>query len=470
MGKNRSVLIGDKAFYKSVLTLAVPVMIQNSVTNLVNLLDNIMVGQLGTGPISGVAIVGQLFFVFALCIFGALSGPSIFGAQFYGAGDTEGLRNTFRLKVWMSGAVWLLMTAVFVLFHDPLIHMFLTGQGAAALADATLSSGREYLYYMIPGMLPFALSMCYGTTLREAGETMLPMKAGIAAMLANLLGNWLLIYGHLGFPAWGVKGAAVATVIARFVELGILLFAVHKSARFSFFHRMFNTLRVPIALVRQVMKKGAPLFLNEAMWSIGIAMLNQAYSVRSLIVLSGLSISSTALNLFNVFFLSMGNAVAIMVGHSLGAGKLLEARERAWKLLFFSFMTCVGIGAVVGLLSGVFPGFYNVSPEAQRLAAGFILVSALYMPFNAVSNGCYFILRSGGSVLMTFMFDSVFAIFGILPFTWALVYWTDLPIGTLYAISQGANLIKFCVGLILVRSGRWQRNIVSVYSKAEETG
>lgn len=456
----RSSLIGDRAFYKRVFSVSVPIVIQYSVNNIVNLLDNIMVGQLGNEQMAGVAVAGQLVFIFFLCVFGGLAGPGIFGAQFYGAGDTEGLKNTFRLKVWIGGILVVAASLVMVLFGQPLMRLFLTGEGDPASAAKMLSVGQEYLLYLLPGHLPFALAMCYASTLRETGETMLPMKASIAAVLTNLFGNWVLIFGHLGLPALGVRGAAIATVISRLVELSILLLVVRKNPQFSFFKGIYRTLKVPFQLLTKVLKKGLPLLVNEFFWSLGMTTLTQSYSMRALIVMSGLSISSSVTNLFNVFFLSIGNAVGIIVGQTLGSGDLKKAREDANKMLFLTFVVCLFVGSLMALLSGLFPRFYNTSQEARDLAAGFILISALYMPINAVTNSCYFTLRSGGSTLITFLFDSAFTWLFMIPVTLFLVHKTQLPILPLYLISQGSNLVKCAIGLLLVRSGRWQKNIV----------
>ncbi|NLM85116.1 MAG: MATE family efflux transporter [Clostridiales bacterium] len=452
--------IGDKAFYKTVLGIMIPVIIQNSVTNFVNLLDNIMVGQLGTEQMSGVAIANQLHFIFALCIFGGLAGPGIFGAQFYGAKDTEGLRNTFRIKIWFSVIITAIALIVFTVFQTPLVHLFLQGDGDASQAALMLDYAHEYIQYMLLGHIPFAIAMSYGSTFRETGETMLPMKAGILAVLTNLLFNWLLIFGNLGFPAWGVKGAAIATVISRFVELGGLVFAAHRQERFSFFHHIYKTMKVPFNLLKKVVGKSMPLLVNEFLWSLGMAALTQAYSMRGLLVLSALNIASTASNLFNVFFLGVGNAVAVLVGHSLGAGKLQKARADVWKLMFLAFTLCIVVGAVLAAFSGLFPQLYNVDLSAKEMAAFFILVSAIMMPIHAVTHSSYFTLRSGGSSLITFLFDSAFTWLLLIPVTQALVHWTSLPIKPLYALTQGTNLVKFIVGVLLVKSGVWQRNIV----------
>lgn len=461
MSRFRQNFIGDKAFYKSVLAIMVPVVIQNSVANLVNLLDNIMVGQLGTEQMSGVAIANQLYFVYMLCIFGGLSGPGIFAAQFYGAGDMEGLRNTHRIKIWFAFLITALALVVFNVWQTPLISLFLKGDGDPVTAQHMLNYAHDYLMYLMWGMLPMALSFSYGSTFREAGESVLPMKAGIAAVFTNLIGNWLLIFGNLGFPALGVKGAAIATIISRLVELSILVTVAHRSERFSFFHKIYKTMRVPLDLLGRVSMKGTPLLVNEFLWSTGMAAMNQAYSIRGLLVMSAINISSTVGNLFNVFFLGIGNAVAILVGHALGAGNLKKARSDVWKLFFLTFAMCVVIGGVMAAFAGVFPNLYNVDSSVKVMAGVLILIQAFLMPFHAVSHASYFTLRAGGSSLMTFLFDSAYTWLLLIPLALALVHWTQMPIIPLYILTQGTNVLKSLVGVLLVKSGVWQKNIVS---------
>ena len=224
----RQTLIGDKAFYKAVLAIIIPVIIQNGISNFVNLLDNLMVGALGTEEMSGVAIANQLVFVFNLCVFGGLSGAGIFGAQFYGAGDIEGLRNTFRIKLMQSAALLAVTFIVLLGFSRPLISLFLRGDGDAAMAEKMLGFGHEYLMGILVGLPAFAISTSYAGTVREMGETRVPMMASVSAVVTNGVFNYLLIFGRLGFPRMGVVGAAVATVLSRYVELAIIVITTHR--------------------------------------------------------------------------------------------------------------------------------------------------------------------------------------------------------------------------------------------------
>ena len=220
--------IGDRDFYRRLLTIAIPIMVQQIITNFVSLLDNIMVGQIGTVQMSGVAIANQLMFVFYICVFGAVSGAGIYGAQFYGKGDVEGLRSTFQFKLFVCAVVSVVAMALFWYKGEFLIGLYLQGGSSGAAADEVLMYGMRYLRVMIIGIIPFAWTQSYASTLKETGETVLPMKAGVTAVFINLIFNYILIFGKLGAPQLGAVGAAVATVLSRFVEFFIVVIWTHR--------------------------------------------------------------------------------------------------------------------------------------------------------------------------------------------------------------------------------------------------
>lgn len=458
-GRVKNHFIGDRAFYRRVFHILVPSVIHMSVTNFVNLLDNLMVGTLGTAQMSGVAVTNQLMFVFNLTVFGVLSGAGIFGAQFYGAGDMKGVRNIFRIKIWLGSIVTLFAVILCASRGGSLIALYLKGEGQQGLAESIMGEAGGYLAILLWGLAPFVLAQCYSGTMREAGEMQVPMRAGVIAVMVNLLGNWLLIYGNLRCPALGVRGAALATVISRYVELGILVYTAHRSEKFRFFHRVLHTLRVPMRLVRGVIKKGFPLMANELLWSISMATLTQIYTLRGLSVLAATNISSNIVNMFNVVLISMGNSVAVLLGQRLGAGEIEQAKKDVWKLIAFSFSSCVLVGLVLGVLAPVFPQIYNTEDEVRRLAASFILSSALIMPFHSVINCSYFALRSGGKTFSTFLFDSCFNWLVPIPFTYFMVKMTPWSIELIFFLSMAVKLFQLVIGVVMLRRGKWANNM-----------
>lgn len=454
--------IGDRNFYKMVLMVAIPIMIQNGITNFVSALDNIMVGQVGTEQMTGVAIVNQLMFVFNISIFGAISGAGIFGAQFFGTGNHDGVRNSFRFKLIACGLMSIAGIIIFSAFGSQLINLFLHESDKKGNIEAMLHYGKKYLLIMLIGMIPYAISQTYASTLRETRETVLPMTAGIIAVLVNLIFNYLLIFGKLGLPALGVDGAAYATVLSRFVECFIIVRWTHRHKEKNLFIvNAYRHFRIPRHLVSQIIIKGLPLMVNEAMWAGGMAMMTQCYSVRGPEVVSGLSISSTISNVFNVVFISLGSSVSIIVGQLLGADKKEEAKDTDTKLIFFSVMSCVVIGMIMMFVAPIFPELYNTEEEIRSLAKYFIMISALCMPLFAFNHASYFTLRSGGKTMITFLFDSVFVWVISIPTAYILTRATNLPIVPIYLICQLLELIKCIIGYILVKKGVWIQNIVA---------
>ena len=462
MSNNR--YFGDRQFYKKVLTVAVPIMIQQGITSFVSMLDNIMVGRLGTDPMSGVAILNQLMFVFNLCIYGGLAGIGIFTAQFYGKKDMEGVRYTFRMQVLLSFILTAAGIIAFALAGDRLIAYYLHEDGGGGNIAATYAYAKQYLAVMYAGMLPFALSQSYSSTLRNTGETVVPMKAGVAAVAVNLIGNYILIFGKFGAPRLGVAGAAAATVIARFVELFIAAGWTHiHTERNEFIVDAWRYLfRIPAGLVRSVTIRAFPLLANETLWSGGMAMLTQCYSVRGLSAVAAMNISQTVNNVFNISFIAMGSAIAIILGHSLGAGKIKEAREEAVKLTVFSVLICVATGAVLFIVGGFFPYIYNTTPEIRHMATGLIRIAAVCMPIYAYTNAAYFTIRSGGKTLITFLFDSCFIWAVSIPVAFALAHYTGLSLLKMFFAVQMLDLIKCITGYVLTRSGTWAQNLTTI--------
>ncbi|MBE7068903.1 MAG: MATE family efflux transporter [Ruminococcaceae bacterium] len=451
----------ERSYIRMLLAIAIPMMVQNGISNFVNLLDNLMIGKVGTNALSGVAIANQLMFVFFLVIFGATAGAGIFTAQYKGNGDNEGIRYTFRFKIVFNTLLAAVCTCVLLMLAPTLINLFLLGEGDPADAAETLKIGISYMRIILISLVPVGLTQAYAGTLRDLGSTRVPMYASICAILVNLVGNWLLIYGKLGLPALGADGAAIATVISRFVELAILIiYTGRHSKMFPFIKGAFKNFKVPVDLVGKFILKSLPLMLNETLWSLGMTVINQSYSYRSLDAVAAMNIQSTIWNVMGVSFLAMGEAVGIMMGHILGSGELDTARQKADTMRWFTVACGVFFAAIMAAISPFFPLLYNTSDEIRSLASGFILIAACAMPFVAYTHASYFIIRSGGNTLITVLFDSIY--------TWAIAVsaaffmsrYTDLSVTWMLAVVNGLEVIKCFIAFLFVRSGMWVKNLV----------
>ena len=455
--------IGDKNFYKKVLVITLPILVQQVITNFVSLIDNIMVGQIGTEQMSGVAIVNELIFVFNVCIFGGVSGAGIFTAQYYGKGDHKGVRATFRAKVIIVSLMALMCIGLFVFFDDELIRLFLHKGEDNLNLEATLDFGKQYLTIMLLQIPLFAFTQAYAGTLRETGKTVPPMMGGLVAVVVNVTLDYVLIFGvdGLGIAAMGVKGAAIATVVSRVCELLVVVIWTHTHKdKNKFIVKAYRSLRIPKELLKGILRKGFPLMLNEVLWSTGQAVLIQCYSVRGLEAVSALNISATVSNLFFCSYFAFGSAISIIVGQLLGAGEIERAKDEDRKIIACAVAICLVIGGVMAGLAPLFPQIYKTTETVKSIATQCLIISAIMMPFHGFIHTAYFTLRSGGKTVITFLFDSVYVWAIQIVAAFALSRFTSLPIVPLFAVVQSLEILKCILGFILVKKGVWAKNLV----------
>ncbi|MCH5195116.1 MAG: MATE family efflux transporter [Oscillospiraceae bacterium] len=450
-----------KNVFGRAMAIAVPMMIQNGITNAVGLVDNVMVGSLGSEAITAVSIVGQLIFVFNLGIFGGLSGPAIYGAQYFGQKNIEGFRDTVRIKHWIGLAVLLAGLAAFIFGGGFLINLYLKGESEEIDPELTMRIAKQYLGIMLWGLPPFVITQIFAGSLRETGSAVKPMIAGVVSVVVDIVGNWLLIYGNLNFPKMEARGAALATVIARFAELIVLIILMYsKKKKHEFLSGLYKRLTIPRETAGKLIGKSLPIFFNEFLWAAGIAILTQIYSQKGIEIVAGLNISNALCNLLNVVFVALGSAVGIIVGQALGASEYLRAKKEAFALMWFTGGISALLTVILIAFSEVFPNAYETSEAVKNYASEFIVVTALFFPVQGFLNALYFTLRSGGKTLVTFLFDSVYSWVVGVPVAAALCAFTDIPVLYVYAIVQALDLVKVAIGCILINKGVWVSNIV----------
>lgn len=461
MRKFREKYIGDKAFYMHAISLALPMIIQNLITNFVSMLDNIMVGKVGTMQMSGVSIVNQFIFVFNITIFGAVSGASIFGTQFYGKGDHEGHKYSMRFRLIATSVIIVIFAVIFNLFDNQLINLFLSKDDAPEVVAATLGYGKSYLRIIIWSLIPFGIGQAYSSIVREIGETKIPMIGSFAAIGVNLLLDYGLIFGKLGMPKMGVAGAALATVVAKIIEAIVVVVWAHThKEKNRYIEGLYSSFYVPGYLVKEMIIKGCPLLFNEFLWSLGMSAVAQSYSVRGIEVVAARNISSTITNMFNVVFVQMGGCLGLMVGLKLGEGDLEGARDTDNKMIMLSEILTIIITVFMVPVAYVFPSIYNTEQSVKELSTYFILISALAMPIWAYTNAAYFTLRSGGKTGITFAFDFCFSWFIMIPLAYVLTHFTSMGIHSVFTIVTMSEIIKVFIGYFMVKSDVWVVNIV----------
>lgn len=450
----------NKALFSLLLATALPITIQNAITNFSGLLDNIMVGSLGVNQMNGVSIANQLFFVLQLCLFGIVSGAGIYTAQFYGTNNNSGIKFTLIYKVIAAMIISLIGMAILFFFGDSLISLFISGDGSIENKSAVASFGKEYILIILIGIIPFGISQAYAGTLRENLDTVFPMIASTVSVVFNLVFNYLLIFGKLGLPALGVKGAAIATSASRYVETVLLIIRLHTNKKYEF-ARAHVKPRVTKNVFAGIVKTSLMLLFNEFLWSSGMITINQCYSTCGLDALSAVSIVSPLSSTLNVVNQSLGAAIGILLGQMLGQNKTDEAKSGARSMMILSLLICLGIAVFSVAISPFFPKFYNASDEIRLLATYLIIIAGCIIPVDAIANASYNTLRSGGKVFLTFMFDSGFTWLVSVPLAFCLSRFTNITIVPLFIAGNAINILKSAVGIFLVKKGIWLNNIVN---------
>ena len=446
------------------MIIAVPIMIQNFITNFVNMLDNIMVGALGTEEMSGVAIINQLIFIFNLTIFGAISSAGIFTSQFYGRKDDDGIRYTLRFKGIACALISIAGIFIFIFLGDYIINMFLHDGSYDCDLYKTHNIAKEYMMISLIGLIPYAVTQVYAGTLRETGETFVPMAVGFMALIINAVLNYIFIFGKFGFPKFGVNGAAFGTIIARIAECIAIISYVNKNKyKHKYFSKAFRSMHIPKNLFISIGKRGVPLLLNEFLWSVGMSLISMSYSYHGLAVVAGYSISSTVINLFNITFMSFGTSIGIIAGKYLGANDFDAAMDRAVKLITFALGISVAISVIVISVSKYIPMIYNTSAESKKYAEYFIRVSAAFMPVTCFTHASYFTIRCGGKTFITFLLDSCFICFITVPVAFLLYFCANLSIWAIFPAVQSLDIIKAIIGFILLKKRVWVNNIIETF-------
>jgi putative MATE family efflux protein len=445
----------NKAFYIKVLSVAVPFMLQQLIGSSVNLLDNLMVGQLGDAAIAGVAAANRFTMIAMFALFGIGGAASIFIGQYYGAKDAEHVKQSFRYAILSGYTIVIPFLIIGLLFPTQILSLFSKDPDVVRL-------GSQYLLIALWTYLPMTFAMTVGNAMRSIGETKIPLYTSIIAILTNGFLNYTLIFGHFGFPAMGVQGAALATVIARGLEV-VVIALVLAYKPFMFSTKISQLFHISKRLLKAITLKAIPLTTNEIFWSSGMALLFMFYATRGKEVMAGMSISGTVADLFFTLFGGMTVATTVVISQALGANKIDEARRDAYRLLHFSQGLAVVMGILLFSLSFVIPRFYDVTETSRMTAETFLRIMGL-MFWVYMSNGqCFFILRAGGDTKSTLLMDAVFMWVVNLPAVGLVTYLTHWNVYAIYLVGQSTDLLKFVFAYRLLRQEKWAKNLTHVH-------
>ena len=451
MNNKLSKFIGDKKFYKMVMIIAIPLMMQQLITSSVNLVDNLMVGQLGDAALGGVAAVNRYYLIATFGTNGLLAAASIFIAQYLGAKNEKKVKESFRISIIIAMLIMIVFFIIGYLFPNVIVGFF--------TKDALIiQQGVDYLKFSCFTFLPMIFSLSISSAYRACGQTKIPLFVSIIAVIINTFLNYVLIFGNFGFKPMGVEGAAIATLIARIIEALILL-ASMRLLQPIFVTKITKMFCFSKDLAIKILKKGAPLACNEVFWSIGNAMLFKFYATRGSEVMSGYAISMTTADIFFVLFGGMSVAAHVLISQKLGANKLDEARSNGYKLIGFSTMMSLAFSILMFSSSFFIPSLYNVSEYAGYVAKSVTQVQSLMFGIYMFTTMCYFIVRAGGDTKSTLYMDSVYMWVINLPIVAFLAYTTNISIIYLYVAGQLTDIVKMILSYKLVRKEKWVINL-----------
>jgi putative MATE family efflux protein len=453
----RPPLFGPAGFYREALGIVVPVMLQSLITSLVSLVDNFMVAGLGDAKMAAVNVANQLNFVYLIVVNTACIAGGIYLSQHRGAGDAEGMRQAFRFKIIASLTITLAYMALCLAAPEALLRLMLGGNRANA---EIVVEGARFLRAVTPSFLPFALAASFGSAYRETGETKVPLIiSSSAAALCTFL-NWVLIYGQLGAPRMEVTGAALATDIARLVEAGAFLaWTARRKPAFAFSPR--RLFAVDRGVFGSILGRSGMMFFSETAWVISETIITALYNRRGgAETVAGMAAGWTIANLFFLVFGAIHTATAVIVGSTLGAGRLEEARLRARWIMSGSVLFGAAVGLVAAAATAIIPlVFANLSPEARLVTRGLVLVIALYLPLWTLLNAQFAVSRAGGDTAMGLWVDVgvTYAIF--VPAAWILAAATPVGPVALFGLAKLCDFPKALVAQWWLRKGRWVRNL-----------
>ncbi|MDR1931016.1 MAG: MATE family efflux transporter [Treponema sp.] len=447
-------LFNDRAFYRSLFAISVPIILQSLINSFVNIADTVMVGRLGTTEIAAVGLGNQVFFLFTMVLFGICSGGAIFTAQFWGRRDMAGIRKNTGLCLILNITLALIFTAAALLFPEGII-------GIYSRDRAVIETGGQYLRTLAPSFIPFGISYVFTLTLRSIERVKLAMIATFIALSLNMALNILLIFGAGPVPALGVRGAAIATVIARVTEMLILTVMSYRRK-----YQMAGTLReftsFNAAFAGRFFRIAAPVIFNEFIWSMGITVQNIIFARTGTDAIAAFNITNTISQLTWVVFIGLGNGVAVLIGKKIGEGDDETARDYARRITIFAPLLAAVLAAALFPLSFLLPLIFNVNPAVLEALPVMFLVLCLSYPFRAF-NMCLIvgICRAGGDTIFCVIFELLFMWAYSLPLGGAAAYFLHAPVWIIYLCLCSEDLFKAIFGIGRLRSGKWLHNVVA---------
>lgn len=444
----------DRVFFKNLLILAIPIILQNLIGASLNLLDNLMIGSLGENAIASTGIANQYYMLYYNTTNGIVMGAGIFMAQYWGKKDVKSIYKFMGISLLFSLITAILFALGGVFFSENIMGIFTKEMIVSDL-------GKNYLAAVAPSYIFTSISLSYAMALRSAGYTKIPMYASLIGLIFNGVLNYIFIFGKFGIPALGVTGAALGTTVARFMEMGFILHTIYIRDKNIIAGKINEMFVFSKDLVNKFIKTATPVVFNDVMWIAGITVYFIAYSKLGTNATATMQISNTINNAFNIFAIGIAIASSIVIGNKIGAGKEKEAKEVAIKINIFGVFLGIIIGAIFFIVSPFIPLMFKITPETKANVITVLKIMSILVPvrfFGIVQ--IIGVLRGGGDVVYAILVELI-AVWGIgVPLSFIGAVYLDYPITIVYALTCLEEPFKMLSTIPRLLSGKWIRNLV----------
>lgn len=450
----------DKAFFGTLFSLAIPIIIQSLIMSSMNFIDTVMVGGLGSVSIAAVGISNQLFFLLNFFLFGVTSGTAVFTSQYWGKKDLKGIHKVLGLGLATCSVTGILFSAVSIVFPQFILGLYTQDQ-------VLIKEGLRYLPIVGVSYFFTSVTFIFAAVSRSAGQVRLPLFVNIGAVLLNTGLNVILIYGYFGIPAMGVSGSATATLIARIFECLILVSSLY-FRKAPFVSGLKNLWAFDKVLVRKFFKLCSPVILSEVFWSIGVAVYTMIYAHIGTESITAVNITASVEGLAFVVFTGITTACAINIGHRIGEGKDSEAFNYAMNYELVNFLAAIVVSLLIFLSKDFILGFFHVDHQIKAFASNLMTILALALwvkSGNMLQSGG--ILRSGGDTFFALIMDATTIWIMGVPVAIIGAFVFNFSIDTLVFLLMGEELVKYLIGLYRILSKKWINNLTSKTEKKD---
>lgn len=454
------IITRDKRFYRLLFSIALPIAVQNLITFMVSMVDTLMVGDLGEIQLSAVSIANNLFFVLTILMFGLAGGSNIMISQYWGKGNVKTIHKILAIMY----RVCLLITGIFIFIALFLPKYFM---GIFTTDKAVIDFGASYLRIVCIGYLFYSITNCTIMMLRSVKTVSISIIVYTASLVVNSILNWIFIFGNLGAPELGIRGAAIATVCARITEFSIVLVFMFIYER-KIGLKIEHLLKLDKEILKDYVGLCTPVLCNELLWAIGASMISVIVGRMGTEVVAANSINGVAHQFVTVIIFGMSNATAVIIGNTIGEGKKEKAKEYAYSIGIFSVvMGCIS-GLMILLIKPFVVNFYNVSYSTKLIAMEIMTVTSGIIVFQSLaSNFMMGVLRGGGDAKFVLINDLIFMWLVAIPGGFFVAFVLELPVALVFLVIKCDEILKSLTSVYRVISGKWVNDVTKDYEFEE---